>query len=483
MNPKFKKIIIIMIVIVVVGIAALFTYMGLSSVSNVTITNLMILDEDDKIMKDQYVYIGQDDTNEFKFKVGMSATGKHNGYNIYSTNPYVANVVYKNNSAVVQYYNSGKATIVVQSKDVADLKDTIDVYVYENYSTDLQFVDSVAENKKVIDVYADGLMHEYKFDLIGQADDQLQNARLFRVVEDSYDKSIIKSAQINSQNNTLEICANRYYDENNSNEIVKSSNEYIVLQSGIRDSNGDFIIRDNYIIKLNVICNTVEDMQLVISNNYGFNDDNTYVFSMLSDESKVQSTIKYDDGEKLMRKIFLNQNVRSIYFKVRIVMANGDLYYVTDNTTLSSGSGYNITKNSKTGEDCFATFTLVSKTNSPRISFNANLIANFSPSRESVSRVFTFIILSSNESDVLNLGDLGPESLNIDELYVKKNGVYTYSYYDARFKRVDTITDKDGNIIGFTGETDGIGYVMHDEDDFGDKDGLVSSYEQKKPRV
>ena len=181
-----------------------------------------------------------------------------------------------------------------------------------------------------------------------------------------------------------------------------------------------------------------------------------------------------------MRKIFLNNSVTSVYFKVRLVMSNGDVNYVTENTILNSGAGYNITKNGKTGEECFAMFTLTQITK-PRVSFTAELIGAFSPSRESISRTFTFIILSIDEDDSSTLGDLGQSSLNIDELYVNKDGVYTYSYYDARFKRVDTITDENGNVIGFTGETAGISYVMHDEDEFGHLDGLISSYDQKIP--
>ena len=467
-----------MIVVVAVGLAALFVYMGLSSVSNVTIKNFMIVDENNNIMKDQFVHIGQDGSNEFKIAMQISSTGDNGGYTLYSTNKYVANVVVKNNSYVVEYYNSGKATIVAQSNSVSSLRDTFDVYVYENYAVNFEFEDSTSDDKKTIDIYADGLTHEYKFDLVGESEELQQNSRLIRVVEDSYNKQIIKSAQINSKNNTLEICANRYYNDDSRNEIVESSSEYIVLQSGIRDANGNFVVKDNYVVKVNVICNLVDDMQLVISNNYGFNDDNTYVFSMLSDDKMAESTVNYDNNEKLMRKIFLNNSVRSIYFKVRLVMSNGDVYYVTDSTTLNSGSGYNISKNSKTGEECFATFTLSNILN-PRVSFRADLIADFSPSREAISRVFTFIILSSDESDSSTLGDLGQASLDINELYVKKDGVYSYSYYDARFKRSDTITDADGNIIGFTGETNGIKYVMHDEDDHGNLDGFISSYEQQ----
>ena len=474
-----------MVVVVAVGIVALLAYMGLSSVSNVTIKNLVILDQEDKIMKDQYVCIGESGSNEFILKLSISSTGDNGGYSLYSTNPYVANVVVKNNTYVVEYYNSGKATIVAQSKAVATLKDSFDVFVYENYSSDLQFEDSDDENKKTIDVFADGLTHEYKFNLVGQSEELLQNSRLLRVVDGSYDTSIISSAKVNPQNNSLEIRANRYYDDNKNNEIVKNSNEYMIIQSGIRDANGDFIVSDNYIVKINIISNKIEDMQLVVSNDYGFNDDGTFVFSMLSDKNKVESTVDYENNEKLMRKIFLNNTVRSIYFKVRLVMSNGDLHYVTDRVTLNSGYGYTITKNSLTGEDAFATFTL-SQINNVRVSFSATLIAlPMSDFRENYSRTFTFIILSSDESDPTKFGDLEQSSLDISELYVFKDGVYTYSYYDARFKRADTITDKDGNIVGFTENTEGVSYIMHDEDkdNSGVVDGLVSSYEQKKPKV
>ena len=97
-------------------------------------------------------------------------------------------------------------------------------------------------------------------------------------------------------------------------------------------------------------------------------------------------------------------------------------------------------------------------------SFIVTLPAAYSPSREAVTRTFRFIILEENEK------------IELSQLYVVNDGIYTYTYFDNRYKRMDSIVDIDGNIVEFTGDKTGSIYTIRDDDDAGKKDGYISSF-------
>jgi len=469
-NPKFKKILIILVVFIAIVVIALVAYMSLSGMSNVTISDFKIVDANGQIMKDQYVYIGQNENDEIKIGLRISADGDAGGYNFYSTNTNVATVGWRNGGWHVDYFNSGKTTIVAQSKTIAALKDSFDVIVYENYATDLNFVSDGVQinNGKTIDVYADGKNYSYEFELSGFHDEYKQNSRLFEVTETSNPK-LFKTCTVNSDNNTLELNVNRIVDD----EIVKDSNEYIVIQSYIPDSKGNNVIKDNYIIKVNVLYNAVEDMQLIVSNNSSFSDDTTYVFSMLSDEDAALSNIN-KDNEILQRKIFFSKEIRTIYFKVRLVFSNGGVEYITSRTYYDQTS-FSITgkvHDSATPAENYVRSLTLNTFASKYVYLNASLAAEYSPSRESISRKFIFIVLPDSAG---NLGLGGAMDLDVSELYSLNEKVYTYSYFDSRLKRLDFVANNGGKIIGFTANTTGLKFVPHDVEN-GTYDNIISEY-------
>ena len=461
MNPKLKKVIILAVVLMILSFGGIFLSTTLSNMKKTTITDFKIVDADNNLMKDKNVYINETSTNKFKLGVVITADGQNGGYRLYSTNPYVADVVWYDDGYYVEYYNSGKAQIIAQSRVVENLRDSFTVNVYENYFIDFEFDDSTVEDKKTIDVYADGLEYSYKFnlkDVVDEEDeDELKlNSRLFSVVETS-NPDLFNKVAVNSENNTLELSVKSRLNGN----VVESSNEYIVLQSYIKDADGNKIVQDNYIVKVNVICNSVEDVQLEFCDEFDFNTEKTYIFSMLADEDYANSLINPED-EVLIRKVYCGQDLPYLYFKVRLVYANKSVSYITNNCVFGSLSNAGVEKqdpdDSMIASDYVNIFNLYSNDNNDIISFNFILNPSDLTNFERIDRTFMFIILKGN--------------LDISELYKfdSENKTYTFSYFDNRLKRFDTITDKNGNIIRFEGETTGIVYSEVE------KDGLISKY-------
>ena len=477
MNPKFKKILITLVVVIALGVIALVAYLSLLNMSNVTISDFKIIDANGQIMKDQYVYIGQNENDDIKIGIKISADGEAGGYTFYSTNTNVATVGWRNGGWHVDYFNSGKTTIVAQSKTIASLRDSFDVIVYENYATDFNFVSDGVQlgDGKTIDVYADGKNHSYEFELSGIYDEYEQNSRLFTVAETS-SPELFSTCVVNSDNNTLELNVNRIIN----NEIVKNSNEYVVIQSYIPDSNGNNVVKDNYIIKVNVLYNAVEDMQLVVSNNSSFADDKTYIFSMLSDENAALENIN-QENEVLQRKIFFSREIRTIYFKVRLVFSNGDVEYITSRTYYDQTS-FSITgkvHDSTTPAENYVRSLTLNTFASKYVYLNASLAAEYSPSRESISRKFIFIVLPDKSG---NLGFGDAMNLDISELYSINKNVYTYSYFDTRLKRLDFVANSSGEIVGFTDSTAGLKFVPHDIEN-GTYDNIISEYTETDTSV
>ena len=221
MNPKIKKLIIVMVVMMILVFGGIAVSMVMSNMNTVTISDFKILDANGEIMKDQNVYISEESSNNFKISVSIKANGSNGGYSIYSTNKNVANVIWKNNTYYVEYYNSGVASIVVQSRAVAGLRDSFKVYVHENYNVDLNFVDSTSPDKKTIDVFADGLDYNFKFDIIGTEEEYEQNSRLLKVVEKS-NEDLFNKLEVDSNTNSLKVNVKRELNGN----IVKDNNEY-----------------------------------------------------------------------------------------------------------------------------------------------------------------------------------------------------------------------------------------------------------------
>ena len=265
---------------------------------------------------------------------------------------------------------------------------------------------------------------------------------------------MFESATIDPATNSLKLKVNRYVDD----QIVMSSNEYVVLQSYIKDSAGKKVVNGNHIVKINVNGNAIVDMQLAVSSDYEFSSEKTYIYSMLTDKDKVLSMLN-PENEVFMDKVYLSQKNRVLYFKIRLVFANNEVMYVTDKCQFSGVStGTTIEKNEEVDA------ILLGSKSKDMESFIVTLPAAYSPSREMVTRTFRFIILEENEK------------IDLSQLYTVHDGIYTYTYFDNRYKRMDSIVDREGNIVEFTGDKTGSIYTIRDDDDAGKKDGYVSSF-------
>ena len=197
MNSKLKKVIIIAIILMVLALGGVFLSMFASNSSNVIISNLCILETDGKIMKDKEVYIQNSSNNRFPIVVKMTTNGPSNGYVISSSNPNVANIKWIENQYFVEYYNAGTANIIVKSRDLPEINDKVRVVVHESYTNELKFVDSVNEETYLneLSVYADDLVHSYKFKLEGY-NDNIEEKTLLEEVKYIISESIFENYDV-----------------------------------------------------------------------------------------------------------------------------------------------------------------------------------------------------------------------------------------------------------------------------------------------
>ena len=414
MSSKLKKLIIIAVIVLVLGLGSLFVYSSISSASDVTITDFRILDNKNNIMQDRDVFLGETSTNNFKIVVDVEPNKTSGGFHFYSTDTKVAKVVERNDGYYVEYYLAGETQIIAQSNTVANVKDSFKLTVHENIAIDLEFVNSADNTGKAINVFADNREYSYKYNLKGIADDHDANASSLRIVDD-YNHDIFRKVEIDPENNNLKIIVNSSVGD----QVVQSGNEFIKIQSFARDNDGNAVVIKNFVIKANIIGNVIEDMQLIVSSTPDF-IGNTYVYSVK--ENKL-----VQEDEILVDKIYLNSVVNTIYVRVRLVFTNKQFMEITPNVTLNIASG----QGTLYKFDDYVSIT-ISQNVEYRILYSGTLSAG-----ESIDERFSFNFVN---------GDLP-----IEALYTKKGSFYVYTYFDTRFERADAIVDENGNIVGFSG--------------------------------
>jgi len=420
MSSKLKKVIIVAVVFLVLAIGGLFVVNAITNMSDVIITDFRILDENNEVVQDKDVYLGEASNNKFPINVYVDADGEYGGYTLYSTNKSVANIVKIDNTMYVEYYTAGEARIVAMSNTVATIRDSFKISVHENIAIDIDFVDSVDETGKVINVFADDLDYRYKYLLKGFAEDLTANASSLRVVN-NYNDTLFKKVEVDNNTNELVISVNSVISQSG---IVGNQSEFITLQSFGVDEHGNEVAVKNFVIKTNIVGNVIEDLQLVVSHTPDFNDQ-TFVYS-------VKGTDYIYESENLVDEIYLNNNVSSIYVKARLVFTNDHTMEITErviiDTITGTGKSLKIVNNS-----IAMLYNITSNTR-----FNIKIDSVVSPTGEAYEENFEFVFVN---------GDL-----DIDILYQKNGEFYEYVYFDPRFERRDTIIDQNNNIIGFSGK-------------------------------
>lgn len=411
MNSKLKKAIIVAIVLIVLGLGGLFIYNSFSSMQNIVISNFQIVDSENNVIQNRQEYLGKLTSNKFMVKVNVSANGYSGGYYLYSTNKDVADIVSEDGNYYIEYYTSGNTTIVAQSLAMDTISDSFVLTVRENVALDIDFEDNVGLDNQELEVFADGIDHEFSYTLFATDISNTVNSSSIKVVY--FDETLFNSVNIDADRDALIV---------NAKEAIMSTSTYITLQSFTKDSHGNNVAVANFIVKIDIIGNDIENMILVVSNTPDF-------------DNVINVTSLKDGGYYVQDKvILLNYEIKMLYARVVLLLTNGNQIDVTNNTkTTISVSGGNGVK--EVFDDCIG-LKVVDESTEYYVHVSDNVYLN----SDEVLGYFTITYKSTD--------------LSINDLYRKDaDNHYEFIYFDDRFERRDEIVDAEGNIIGFTDQT------------------------------
>ena len=408
MSSKLKKIIIIAVVFIVLGLGGLFVYTSFSGMQNIVISNFQIVDSENNVIQNRQEYLGKLSSNKFMVKVNVSANGNSGGYYLYSTNQNVAKIISENGNYYVEYYASGDTSIVAKSVALDTISDSFVLTVKENVALGIEFDDNVGIDNQELRVFADGIDHEFPYVLSATDMSTVINSSSVKV--GYFDEALFNSVSIDADKDSLVV---------NAKEAITSSSTYITLQSFTKDSHGNDVTVANFMVKIDIVGNAIEKMRLVVSDTPDF-------------VNTINVTSIEDGGEYVQDKtVFLNYEIKMLYARVVLLLTNGNELDVTNNTktsiSVSQGSG-----EVEFFDDCIG-LKIVDATTK----YYVHIADQVYLDSDEVLGYFTITYKSTD--------------LSINDLY-KKNGnnYYEYIYFDMRFRRHDEIVDTNGNIISFT---------------------------------
>lgn len=414
MSSKLKKAIIIIVVLLVVAVGGLVGFSVLSKLSTATIYDIRLLDENSEQIHNKTVYLTSEADNHFYVSVYIDASDIVN-CNVKSSDTNIAVVTFEDGLYKITYKRAGKVIITAYCDSNNNVSDDFELTVNENMPSSFNFDDEKADGDKEITVFADNLTNAFGFKVeSGLLQDNINLSSL--QVLDTYNKDIFESIYIDETNAKLVVEAKQ-------SEI--SSTEYITLKSNYVDENGKVIAVNTFVIKINVEGYYARNLQLVLSSDPMFNDA-VYVLG----EGYIL------DNEIRIPNVYLTKDVNMIFAKVRVVYTNHTFKDITveADAETRSHTGSAETKRVDIG-------------NYYNIQVNANATIRFIYAEANVYFDFNFKYLDpiSNPNDYNNFTN----NLLYTKINVEGKVVYKYIYWDERFKRKDTITDSDGNIIGF----------------------------------
>jgi len=152
------------------------------------------------------------------------------------------------------------------------------------------------------------------------------------------------------------------------------------------------------------------------------------------------------DNERLVDNVYLSKNINTIYVRPRVVYKNGMTNVLT--TVIHGDIDKSKIQEIKNDSTYFYDKIIIN----PDIeSCIIEYEIEAAIAGQNISETFKFNFYKS-ENEIVKTIVGGENVIEIEKLYTydEQAGVYTYSYFDERFKRLDAIVDKDGNIIGFS---------------------------------
>ena len=431
-----------------------------------------------KVLKELYTInhvLSTEEENLMPITVQQRTSGNDADVVFSSSNRNVANVVRRNGVYYIAFYSEGKATITAYAASNSGVCDKIFVNVFSNEPNNLMFVDDNGQKITSATIFTsnvgDGKYYEIKYKLIAKGEKSqqssdaenvnCQNVRiadysrvptLMNMTEEFYytnhgnkhfSESAFDEIILDKDSNTIKI---RKEIVRGSNTSFEDSVGYITLQTYITDENGQEVSSGTYTIFVNIIKTIPVALELEVSNEPKFSNTRKVLYA-----SDGYVPLAWEGVENIIRPENLyfsfNGEVRTLYYKVWNVWNNGDREIVTDslttainNQTIYEGS-INIVERSD-GED--GVYHVLRLTND----FIADINATSASIKESEITALT-ITHNYGTTVTLKFKCLDIANNNIAELYNEADGKYTYNYWDDRFASNKTITDKEGNIIGF----------------------------------
>ncbi len=415
MSSKLKKAIIAVVVFLIVAIGGLVAFSLFSKISTTTVYDLRLVEyKTDAEIFEKEVFLTAEENNKFDLGLSVSASAMMT-FAVSSSDNTIASVSVDGDHYVVSYYKVGKVTISAYAPDNIAVHDSFVLTVRENYPINFEITDEKRISADEVPIYADNKNYTFDFLATSVNLNLPVNNDTFSILDD-YNKEVFESISVDSASSQLVIKAK---------QNVESTTEYITVVCKTTDTESGQMTIGNFLVKINVHGNYIENMQLVLSTRPNF-DSSIYVYG---DGKLKDGEVRVDPSD-----LVFCANVNIVYAKVRVVYTNGEFFDIT-NEVNASGNDKDTAK-------------LPPSWSYYQIKINSPATIDFSYSvdgQETMKKSFTFFYYNMSSVTYTNFIE--------DKLYkkvTKEDGlvVFEYIHWDERYKRDDAIT-KNGEIIGF----------------------------------
>lgn len=410
-----------------------------------------------KSIANQTVYMNSTKTNIYPIAVFASSSTNSTDITITSSDTSIAKIIYKDNKCYVQYLKEGFVTI---TSELHGVKDSFTIQIYDQLPSDFNVFDyeyygdyaSLFPNTLVS--YADDTEYRYKYylnNVSSTGDNTTIDGDLIRLDQSNLDEDVFSKVYIDSATNELVVKCK--VPANTQKDNIDST---IILQSFYYSEDGQVVIENEYVVKVHIVLYIPEFLQLEVSSTPDFDEGIVYTntkkidISSITNEEILADPSLLDDylsaekaenyleknGEKATHNVYLNERVKKLYIRTRMVYTNGDIVY------LKNGGNATLTFSNPAlcvigPTDDYYIMTLDNTnyfTSSSVSSYDINVSVN------GFSFSFNFEFLYRPET---------AENVSLFYDYDSEKGIYTFKYWDERARFVNEIYDEAGNVIAF----------------------------------
>ena len=230
-------------------------------------------------IKNTEVYMNSEEEDYLGIAIYSSTSDNRKDVEIESSNPDVAEIVYKEGKCYIKYKKAGVATITAS---IDKVEDSFNLSVYNKSANNFNVYDDYyygkyaeINNNKIV-AYADDITYEYDFVVnssFATDDNDEVNCQLLRVDQSSVDENVFAKVEIDPVSQKLVVqCKSSFSDM-----LVAAQEHYkdetIAVQSFYYSAEG--VLKPNpdpYYVNIHVIADTPEFLQVVMSATPDFED-------------------------------------------------------------------------------------------------------------------------------------------------------------------------------------------------------------------